>query len=259
MSEELPTRPRGNWNRFWVSVWGIKPNLQLWAPPAASSVLQDTRTSTFSAPASLETLSQTPGSRHTQVLESVKQGYLTAQRYLHNGFCRKNKSYSHLTHWTSKPSPGSSMEYSMPKAIRCLSTLLLSLLLLLVELKLVTKVGNQIPLASTDKACWAVKMKLKENHVSPASWCIFLPSQRCNSASGSPGQSRALDEGTTRTGPRQRCMIHPPACLLWLTLLLSSLSVLFARRCADWICSERAPRGEHEIHLLLAPSDVSNW
>ena len=50
----------------------------------------------------------------------------------------------------------------MSKAARWLSTLLLSPFLLLVELKLVAKVGNRIPLASTDKTCELLKWNSKK-------------------------------------------------------------------------------------------------
>lgn len=39
VGEKLSTRSRGNGKRFWVFLWGMKPNVQLWSSTAASSVL----------------------------------------------------------------------------------------------------------------------------------------------------------------------------------------------------------------------------
>lgn len=116
-------------------------------------------TATSSAHGSLQALAQTPHSRYTQILDSVKQlagECLTAERYLCKGFWGKKEScYSQTLDKQAKPS--SSMEYDMPKAIRWLSTLLFSPLSVLAELKLVAKVENQTPLLSTDKACELLK------------------------------------------------------------------------------------------------------
>lgn len=89
----------------------------------------------------------------------------------------------------------------MLKPIRCFSTLLLSPLPLLVELKVVSKVGNQTPLSSTDKACELLKRN-SEKTVLPQRWCIFLPAQRYNSFWGSPGQCCELGEDATMAGSR---------------------------------------------------------
>lgn len=66
--------------------------------------------------------------------------------------------------------------------------------LTLVELKLVAEVGNQVPLASTDKACALLKWNSKKTM---RAWGIFLPSQRCDCFTGSPGPCHALEEGHT--------------------------------------------------------------
>lgn len=226
MSEELPTRPRGNRNRFWVSVWGIKPHWQLWASTAVSSALQGLPPSQPLLHWRHWARPQIQDTPRVWSLRNNEQEDLTAQRYLHNGFRGKKRVLSSSSTLDKQAKSRSSMEYSMPKAVRCLSTLLLSLLLLLVELKLVAKVGNPIPLASTDKACWAVKMKLKENRVPPASWCVFLPSQRCNSVSGSPGAESC--SGWACNKDRATPAMHDPPTSVFIVAYFASEQLISA-------------------------------
>jgi len=87
---------------------------------------------------------------------SVKPGQESTS--LHRSTCtkvlgKKRNPATLILNPDKQAKPRTSAEYSMPKAIRYLSTLLFSPLLLLVELKLVAKVGNQIVLAGTEKAC----------------------------------------------------------------------------------------------------------
>lgn len=136
-------------------------------------------TATSSAHGSSQALAQTPFKVHPGfgLCETISRRMSHCRKILVQRFLGKNEScYSQTLDKQAKPR--SSMEYDMPKAIRWLSTLLLSPVSVLAELKLVAKVENQTPLVSTDKACELLKWNSKKTMFPLRALCTFLPSQR---------------------------------------------------------------------------------